>query len=135
MAKSTYVKVDEQILLSPKIRKLILACGYEGLGFYIALLSTMRTFQATGYKIPLDDLSILSEWQLNIRSDAEQERFSNFIGTAVELDILKMSDKYIWSERRVNDLLKQEESCKKMSEAGRDGIIKRWEKSKSKTSL
>ena len=126
MSKNNFVKVDEQILLFPEIRKLIMSCGYEGFGFYIALLTTMRSFHASRYRIPLGDLNILAEWQLNIRSDAEQERFSKFIEVACDLNLLKMDEDAIWSEWRVNDLMAQEELSKKQSNAGKIAMEKRY---------
>lgn len=126
MSKNNFVKVDEQILQYPEIRKLIMTCGYEGFGFYIALLTTMRSFHASRYRIQLSDLDILAEWQLNIRSEEAQQRFSRFIEVACELNLLKMDDDAIWSEWRVNDLLAQEELSKKQKESAIKTNLKRF---------
>ena len=114
--KGNFIKVDENILSSPKIQKLIIARGYEGLGFFISLLTVMRNYQSTAFRIPLEDLETIASWHLHLNAE-EQDRFALFIEKAIELDILKVNDEYLWSERRSNDLLAQETLRKKQSES------------------
>lgn len=125
MAKGNFIRIDELILANPKIQKLIISRGYEALGFYIALLTTMRAYASTAYRIPLDDLEIIASWQLKL-NDEQLSSFAEFIEKAVELDILQRNEEYIWSDRRVNDLMAQELIREKQKDSAIKTNIKRF---------
>ena len=135
-AKGHYIMLDEAFLDDPKIEDLQISMGIEGIGFYIVLLTVFREHSATDFRIPYDRLSIIADRRMHL-TEEEKERFSIFMEKAIEIGLLKESEEgdCFWSERRRIDLKKQEEAKRKMSEAGRDGIIRRWENSKAKGSL
>ena len=126
-AKGHYIMIDESILRDVKIEDLIISLGYEAFGFYIALLTLVRGYDSTGYRIPYERLNLIERRHLNL-SDEEMVRFSEFLEKAIDLELLRESEdgKFFWSERRRIDLLKQEEARKKMSEAGIKGMASRY---------
>lgn len=116
-AKGHYIMIDESILSDTKIEDLLMALGYEGFGLYVAFLTLIRNFDSTGYKVPLDRLEILARRHLLLHTEEELESFSEFIATSVQCGLLQEDDKYIWSERRRIDLLKQENIRQKQKES------------------
>lgn len=125
-AKGHYIMIDESILSDTKIEDLLMALGYEGFGLYVAFLTLIRNFDSTGYKVPLDRLEILARRHLFLHTEEELESFSEFIATSVQCGLLQEDDRYIWSERRRIDLLKQEEIKKKQSAGGKEAMGKRY---------
>lgn len=123
--RGNYLIVQEDILRDDKIRDLIESRGYEGLGMYIAILTLMRNYSDTGYKVPWEEVRKISKWDLLI---PEQE-LQGFIDSFIDCDLFKSNDQFFWSERRINDLKKQDETKQKKSEGGKKGLEIRWGKS------
>ena len=125
-AKGHYIMIDETILSDTKVEDLIMALGYEGFGLYIAFLTLIRHYDSTGYRVPVERLEIIARRHLNLHTERELDAFSDFILTAIKLELLRQDDEYIWSERRRIDLLKQEEIKRKQSLGGKEAMEKRY---------
>lgn len=120
----SYLIVQEDILRDAKIRDLIESMGYEGFGIYISILTLMRNYSDTGYKVPWIEVRKISRWDLLM----PEEELKRFIDSCIECNLFKADDRYFWSERRRNALLEQQESLKETSERNKKNIQKRWEK-------
>lgn len=125
-AKGNYIIIEESILRDPLIEDLVLQGGYEAFGYYIAILSVMRDYRSYGYRIPISRLDILASSRLLIYREEERKRFGEMVGLMVVIGLLKQEEGFIWSERRTRDLVKQDDSRRKMSEAGIKGMANRY---------
>lgn len=120
-----FLKLDERLLRDDKIRDLIKRDGYEGLGIYLALLTLIRNYSDHAYQIPLSKVSDIASWDLHI----PEEKLQEVLESCLEIGLLKNDENSIWSPRRKNTLLKEEEARRKMSEGGKRGIQTRWNNS------
>lgn len=118
--RGNYLIVQEDILRDDKIRDLIEARGYEGLGIYISLLTLMRNYSDTGYMVPWNEVRKIARWDLLIG----EEELKGFIQSCIKCDLFKQDDSFFWSERRKNALEKQDE----LSEKQREGAMRTNEK-------
>lgn len=121
--RGNYLIVQEDILRDDKIRDLIEMRGYEGLGIYIAVLTLMRNYSDTGYKVPWDEVRKIARWDLLISEDD----LKSFIDSFIECNLFKADDRFFWSERRKNCLEAQDEIRKKQVDGGKKGASKRYE--------
>lgn len=117
-----FLKLDERLLRDDKIRDLIKAEGYEGLGIYLALLTLIRNYSDHAYQIPLEKISDIASWDLHIA----EEKLNSILDSCIQIGLLKKDDNSIWSVRRKNTLLKEEELSAKRAEAGRKGGLARY---------
>ena len=120
-----FLKLDERLLRDDKIRDLIKRDGYEGLGIYLALLTLVRNYSDHAYQIPLSKVSDIASWDLHI----PEEKLQEVLESCLEIGLLENDENSIWSPRRKNTLLKEEEARRKMSEGGKRGIQTRWNNS------
>lgn len=116
-AKGNYIIIEESILRDPKIEDLILQGGYAALGYYIAILSIIRDYKTFGYRIPIKRIDIIAGSRLMLYEEADRETFAEHVGLMVALGLLKKDDEFIWSERRRQDLIKQDQLRDKQSQA------------------
>lgn len=117
-----FLKLDERLLRDDKIRDLIKAQGYEGLGIYISLLTLIRNYSDHAYQIPLEKIADIASWDLHLT----EEKLNAVLDSCLEIGLLKRTDETIWSPRRKRDLLAAEEQKKKQSEGGSKAMKKRW---------
>ena len=122
--RGNYLIVQEDILRDDKIRDLIEAKGFEGFGIYISLLTLMRNYQESGYKVPWSETRKIARWDLLIPN----EKLREIIDACIGCGLFKSDDSFFWSERRVECLEEQERMRKKKVEAGKKGLEKRWGK-------
>lgn len=122
--RGNYLIVQEDILCDDKIRDLIELRGYEGLGIYISVLTLMRNYSDTGYKVPWDEVRKIARWDLLIK---EEELYS-FIQSFIDCKLFKSDSQFFWSDRRRNCLKAQDDLKKEQSERARKLNEKRWKK-------
>lgn len=125
-AKGNYIIIEESILRDPKIEDLILQGGYAALGYYIAILSIIRDYKTFGYRIPIKRIDIIAGSRLMLYEEADRETFAEHVALMIALGLLRKDDEFIWSERRRQDLIKQDQSREKMSQAGVKGMAARY---------
>lgn len=122
--RGNYLIVQEDILRDDKIRDLIEAKGFEGFGIYISILTLMRNYQESGYKVPWSETRKIARWDLLIPN----EKLKEVIDACIDCGLFKSDDSFFWSERRVECLVKQDDLERKRSETNQKNIRKRWEK-------
>ena len=125
-AKNNYMIISEAILRDPMIEDLILQGGYAAFGYYIAILSIMRDYKDFDYKLPIKRLDIIAGSRLMLYDAKDRETFAEHVGLMLAIGLLKKNEDCIWSDRRRLDLIKQDESRAKMSEAGVKGMAARY---------
>lgn len=122
-----YVKLDENILFNnTDLNRLVDKHGWEGFGIYIGLLTLFRNYSKTNYAIPNEDLQIIAKNTFRITV----KKFNSILVTLNEIGwILNYSEdgvQGIFSKRRQEELLAQEEVTKAQSEGGKKGMQKRY---------
>ena len=122
--RGNYLIVQEDILRDDKIRDLIEAKDFEGFGIYISILTLMRNYQESGYKVPWSETRKIARWDLLIPN----EKLKEVIDACIDCGLFKSDDSLFWSERRVECLVKQDDLERKRSETNQKNIRKRWEK-------
>lgn len=122
--RGNYLIIQEDILRDDKIRDLIEAKDFEGFGIYISLLTLMRNYQESGYKVPWSETRKIARWDLLIPN----EKLREIIDACIGCGLFKSDDSFFWSERRVECLVKQDDLERKRSETNQKNIRKRWEK-------
>ncbi len=122
-----FLKLDERLLRDDKIRDLIKAEGYEGLGIYISLLTLIRNYSDHAYQIPLEKIADIASWDLHIA----EEKLNEVLDSCIAIGLLRRDENSIWSVRRKNALLKEEEISAKRAEAGKKGGLARYKQEPS----
>lgn len=125
-AKNNYMIISEAILRDPMIEDLILQGGYAALGYYIAILSIIRDYKDYSYRIPIKRIDIIAGSRLMLYEEADRETFAEHVGLMVALGLLRKDDEFIWSERRRQDLIKQDLIRDKQSQGGKEGMARRY---------
>ena len=104
-AQKPFVKLEEDIFQDPKIRCLLRKGGYEAFGLYCGLLTIFRRYKSLIYRIPYDDIPDLAEWDLHCTA----ESLNKAVDLCVEVGLFMDDGVLFWSERRVKDLLEQDQ--------------------------
>lgn len=121
--KGNYIILEEGLLRDDKIRDLIEVRGFEGLGVYISLLTLIRGYSESDYRIPWNEVRKISRWDLLM----PEEELRGFIDSCIACNLFKADDRFFWSDRRRNDLKKQDEVRRKQKEGGKKGAYRRYE--------
>lgn len=121
-----YVKLDEDILRDPDIMELIDEGGYEALGIYLAILTCIRTFEATDYMIPEQKLKLFANKVLTLH----QVRLKKALDLMVRCHLISVEEKngerFFFSKRRREELNAQNRVRQKQSEGGKKGMESKY---------
>ena len=121
MAKSEsgyyFVRLDEDMLLDTKIRKLRRTKGYEGVGVYLSLLTLFRRYEEHGYCIPMDSLEEIAEEDMFVPIDT----LRSIVEICLEIGLFELNEEMkFFSPRLRNTLFKQEQTREKQRMAAEE---------------
>ena len=126
--KSYYMPLDEDFLSDPEVQIFLEEKGKEAVFDYLMILLKMRNFEDYDFMIPFSYIPLLRR-EINTTTESINKTINYCIGNGffkVYKDVL--GDEFFYSERRQNDLRNWKLSTEKMSEAGKRGNAKRWNK-------
>jgi len=113
-----YFSHDANARRDLQINELLIIYGYEGYGWYWALVEMMR--EQADYK-----LKINGKYSIQIYADelkTTPEKITEFIQDCIkEFKLFASDDKKFWSESLLRRMALMEETHRKLSEAGRKG--------------
>lgn len=124
--ESYYFSHDSNARNDVKVIKLRRQLGLEGYGIYWCLIEMLR--DTPDYKLKLDALDDIA-FSLNTSKEK--------IETVINVYDLFITDEenMFFSERLIRNMEKYNESKKRLSDAGKQGMISRYQKKKSKLVL
>ena len=118
MKDAYYFSHDANARRDLRINELLIIYGYEGYGWYWALVEMMR--EQADYK-----LGINGKYSIQIYADelkTTPEKINGFIQDCInEFKLFVSDDEQFWSESLLRRMAKMEETHQKLSEAGRKG--------------
>lgn len=118
--ESYYFSHDSNARNDVKIIKLRRQLGLEGYGLYWCLIEMLR--DTPEYKLPLDSVDDIA-YNLNISKEKVETVINNY-------KLFTIDDEQFFSERLIRNMEKYTESKKRLSEAGKAGMAKRYNKEK-----
>lgn len=114
--ESYYFSHDSNARNDVKVIKLRRQLGLEGYGLYWCLIEMLR--DTPDYKLPIDAVDDIA-FSLNISKEKVETVINNY-------DLFTIDDMQFFSERLIRNMEKYSESKKRLSEAGKAGMAKRY---------
>lgn len=114
--ESYYFSHDSNARNDVKVIKLRRQLGLEGYGLYWCLIEMLR--DTPDYKLPIDAVEDIA-FSLNISKEKVETVINNY-------DLFTIDDMQFFSERLIRNMEKYSESKKRLSEAGKAGMAKRY---------
>lgn len=114
--ESYYFSHDSNARNDVKVIKLRRQLGLEGYGLYWCLIEMLR--DTPDYKLPIDAVDDIA-FSLNISKEKVETVINNY-------DLFTIDDMQFFSERLIRNMGKYSESKKRLSEAGKAGMAKRY---------
>jgi len=119
-----YFSHDSNARHDPKIIVLRSHYGYEGYGWYWAIIEMLR--DAQDYKFSLKNKYFLSSLAIDLGID--KEKLDKFLDDCIyEFELFKTDGEFVWSESLLERMEKREATRQKRSEAGKKGATERWQ--------
>ncbi len=124
MKDAFYFSHDSNARHDPKIIVLRSHYGYEGYGWYWAIIEMLR--DAQDYKFSLKNKYFLSSLAIDLSID--KEKLDKFLSDCInEFDLFKTDGEFVWSESLLERMEKREATKQRRSEAGKKGATERWQ--------
>lgn len=114
--ESYYFSHDSNARNDVKVIKLRRQLGLEGYGLYWCLIEMLR--DTPDYKLPIDAVDDIA-FSLNISKEKVETVINNY-------DLFTIDDMQFFSKRLIRNMEKYSESKKRLSEAGKAGMAKRY---------
>lgn len=114
--ESYYFSHDSNARNDVKVIKLRRQLGLEGYGLYWCLIEMLR--DTPDYKLPIDAVDDIA-FSLNISKEKVETVINNY-------DLFTIDSMQFFSERLIRNMEKYSESKKRLSEAGKAGMAKRY---------
>lgn len=114
--ESYYFSHDSNARNDVKVIKLRRQLGLEGYGLYWCLIEMLR--DTPDYKLPIDAVDDIA-FSLNISKEKVETVINNY-------DLFTIDDMQFFSERLIRNMEKYSENKKRLSEAGKAGMAKRY---------
>jgi hypothetical protein len=116
--QSYYFSHDSNARNDVKIIKLRREMGLEGYGIYWCIIETLR--DTSEYKLPVDAIDDIA---FGLVVDAEKVR-----SVIVDYDLFIVSNDEFYSDRLLRNMESYKSTAKRLSEAGKSAMAKRYEK-------
>jgi uncharacterized protein YdaU (DUF1376 family) len=118
--ESYYFSHDSNARNDVKVIKLRRQLGLEGYGLYWCLIEMLR--DTPEYKLPINSLDDFA-YELHISREKIETVIYNY-------DLFTVDEDQFFSERLIRNMEKYSETKKRLSEAGKAGMAKRYNKEK-----
>ena len=118
--ESYYFSHDSNARNDVKIIKLRRQLGLEGYGIYWCLIEMLR--DTPDYKLPIDSVDDIA-FSLNTSKEKVETVINNY-------ELFIVDEQLFFSERLIRNMEKYTETKKRLSEAGKSGMAKRYNKEK-----
>jgi len=119
-----YFSHDSNARHDPKIIVLRAHYGYEGYGWYWAIIELLR--DSKDYKFSLKNKYFLSSLAIDLGID--REKLDKFLNDCIcEFELFKTDGEFVWSESLLERMYKRESIKQKRSEAGKKGAAEKWQ--------
>lgn len=116
--ESYYFSHDSNARNDVKVIKLRRQLGLEGYGLYWCLIEMLR--DTPEYKLPINSIDDIA-FNLHISKEKVETVINNY-------DLFIVDDERFFSERLIRNMEKYIDSKKRLSEAGKAGMAKRYDK-------
>lgn len=120
LKETFYFSHDRNARHDPKILVMRSKYGYEGYGWYWAIIETLR--EQKDYKLNITDKFTVSSLAIDLQISSEQ--VDAFLKDCInDFDLLKSDGTRVWSNSLLNRMKKREQIRKKRQRAGKLGAL------------
>lgn len=119
---SFYFTHDANARNDIKIIRLRRQLGMEGYGIFWSFIEILR--ETTGYRLPLSAIDDIA-FDINVSKEKAEAVVTNY-------GLFTIDDQHFFSDRLIRNMEIYQSTRQQLSEAGKRGMQKRWDKGKDK---